>query len=61
MNQNILSATEVREHLNSKMSTKRKEETVTKTIKFSNRDVPEFLRELNRFESASAKVNHRVG
>lgn len=61
MNQNILSATEVRERLTSKMPQKRKEETVTKTIKFSNRDVPEFLKQLNRFESASAKVDHRVG
>ncbi len=39
---------------------KTRRKTVTKTIRFSNDDVPAFLGRLNRFEARSAKKDYAL-
>lgn len=53
--------TDTRKDLLSKMLKKSNAaKVVSKSVTFTNSDVPNFLKKLRRFEKESAKVNHEV-
>lgn len=61
MTQVIKSFERGRKELLVKMSAKAGQHSVRKVIPFSNNDVPNYLRELAKFEQASRKANLLVG
>ncbi len=58
MSKKIPPPVEIRNQLVAKMSEKEKKRIVSKTVHFTNKDIPAYLKRLDAFEAASAKADY---
>ena len=58
MHTKISPAVEIRNQLVANMPEKEKKRIITKTIHFTNKDIPAYLKRLDAFETTSAKADY---
>lgn len=60
MSKKLSPSVEIRNRLVANLSETEKKRIITKTIHFTNKDIPAYLKQLDAFQAASAKADYML-